>query len=286
MKTHLISTVRAWACVGTAALTLLGAARAFPPAPHHLIYGMVRGEMGDPLTMTNAQVILTTAAGLPMQTTLIPGLAPGENYHLVVPMDSGLTGDPYQPTALRPTVPFRMSVKLGTTTYLPIGMTASFAHLGEPAQSTRLDLTLGEDLDGDGLPDAWERAVMAAAGLNLGMRELHPGDDLDGDGLSNLDEYLAGTYAFDNQDAIKLAIVRPDGAAPYLEFLGIRGRTYLIQGSSDLHHWTTVGFRNRADGPEGTVRFYHYTTDVRVLQVEAVVPPGQPSMSFFKLFAQ
>ena len=30
--------------------------------------------------------------------------------------------------------------------------------LGKPSETTRLDLTLGEDSDGDGLPDAWERA--------------------------------------------------------------------------------------------------------------------------------
>ena len=51
---------------------------------------------------------------------------------------------------------FRLKVKIGSVTYLPIEMKLSKA-LGQAAQSTRLDLTLGEDSDNDGLPEAPER---------------------------------------------------------------------------------------------------------------------------------
>ncbi len=58
-------------------------------------------------------------------------------------MDAGLTPDNYRPTALRPSVSFRMKVLIGGVTYLPIEMRANYANLGKPAQSTRIDLTLG-----------------------------------------------------------------------------------------------------------------------------------------------
>jgi hypothetical protein len=45
-------------------------------------------------------------------------------------------------------------------------MKGDLSKLGEPGKRTHLDLTLGEDLDGDGIPDAWERALLAALGGN------------------------------------------------------------------------------------------------------------------------
>ncbi|RMG27956.1 MAG: hypothetical protein D6721_09415, partial [Gammaproteobacteria bacterium] len=44
------------------------------------------------------------------------------------------------------------------------------------------------DVDGDGLPDAWEYAHFGAGNLTVG-----PGDDSDGDGLDNATEYARGT---------------------------------------------------------------------------------------------
>ena len=275
----------AWAIVILVGLGVTSSL-AFPPAPHHLIYGMVRGEMGDPLTVTNAEVILVTSAGVQIKTTIIPNLAPGVNYRLTVPLDSGLTADPYKPTALRPTVPFRLSVKIGTTTYLPIEMAGNYKNLGQPAKETRLDLTLGEDSDGDGLPDAWERAIIAILGGNLTLADIGPGDDSDHDGMSNLNEYLAGTYAFDPADGYKLAIIGVSSGRPILEFTAIRGRTYSVQGSTDLQNWAPVPFRVPAEGPEASSRQAYQATDVRVLRIEAEPGANGQAASFFKLIVE
>lgn len=258
---------------------------AFPPAPHHLIYGLVRDEYGNPLTTVETEVILETASGVQIKTSLIPGLEPGVNYRLRVPMDSGITSDLYKATAMRPTVPFRIRVRIGRTVYLPIEMTGDYSKLGQPAQQTRLNLTLGEDSDGDGIPDAWERALLAQAGAGKGLSDIRPGDDTDHDGLSNLQEYLAGTYAFDNKDGFALKAVRVNGALPVLEFIAIRGRTYEIFGSSDLQDWTPVEFRIPSEGAVAAVRENYQAVDVRVIQAEVTAQAGE-SIRFFKLRVQ
>ncbi len=254
---------------------------AYPPAPHHIIYGSVRDEMGDPIVVTNAEVILETLAGVQLKTQVCPNLAPGINYRLQVPMDAGLTADAYRPTALRPTVPFRMKVLIGQVSYLPMQMSGGYTNLGQPAQTTHLDLTLGEDLDGDGLPDAWERMLMAALGGGLTLQDIRPGDDADGDGLSNLQEYLAGTYAFDPSDGFELNIVGHNGANAVLEFMAIRGHSYTLQGSADLRTWMPIQFHIPGDAPDAPGRDCYQATDVRVLRVEALPPEGLPAANLF-----
>lgn len=256
-------------------------ADAFPPAPHHTLFGTVRDEMGNPLTVTGAEVILETPTGTAIKATIVPGLGLGMNYKLAVPLDAGVTSDIYRPTAMRTAAPFKMRVRIGQTVYLPIEMSGEFSKLGQSAQSTRLDLTLGEDGNGNGLPDAWERALIAASGGKV--KEVRPGDDADGDGLSNLNEYLAGTYAFDNRDGFSLKVVEIKASAPTLEFMVIRGRTYTVFGSSDLGAWAPIPFRFAGDTAESPDRQTYQATDSRVVQVSVQPNANQPAMRFFKL---
>ena len=274
---------RAWA--GGFALLLAGLALptgwAFPPAPHHTLYGLVRDEQGEPLAGEDIVVILETATGVQLRTALQPGLEPGVNYRLRVPMDAGLTPDNYRPTALRPRVSFQMKVLIDGAVWLPIETRGNYAQLGQPARRTRLDLTLGEDRDGDGLPDAWERAIIAALGGQLGLADIRPGDDSDGDGLSNLEEYLAGTYAFDPQDGFRLDLIPAEAGPPRVEFLALRGRTYTLEGSADLKTWTPVAFRLPDDDAAGAPRSRYYSPDVRRLRLR-LAGPAAP-LRFFRL---
>src|SRR3954469_11309238 len=155
---------------------------AFPPAPHHVIYGMVRDELGNPIVAENAELIFETSAGVKLTTFIAYKGEPGQNYTLDVPMDSGITSDAYMPTAMSPTVPFKIRVRIAGVIYLPIEMTGNYAQLGQPGKKTRLNLTLGEDTDGDGLPDAWERNLIAALGLSKTLADITPSGDADGDG--------------------------------------------------------------------------------------------------------
>lgn len=252
---------------------------AFPPAPHHTLYGMVRNQFGDPLTAAHGDVILETPTGVQLRTAIASNLQPGVNYSLEVPMDSGTAADLYQPTALRPLFQYRLKVVIGSTVYLPIEMIGNFARIGKPGESTRVDLTLGEDTDGDGLPDAWERTLISIYGGTLSS--INPNDDTDGDGISNLDEYLAGTYAFDPADGFRLSLVGVNEGNSQLEFLAIRTRTYTIQGSVDLQQWTPVSFRILTNNTPGTLLSDYLATDVRTLRIE-VPPQAGITNHFFK----
>src|SRR5436190_1305705 len=174
------------ACTGM--LWLLAAtAHAYPPAPYHTFYGMVRNEWGDPIDVSGAKVFIMSTNGAGAQTPVAASAQPGINYRLTVPMDSAksLKAEPWWDGRQRQNQSFQLKAQIGATAYVPIEMVIS-RPLGQPAGTTRLDLTLGVDSDGDGLPDAWE----IASGLNPN----DPSDangDADGDGISNRDEYLA-----------------------------------------------------------------------------------------------
>jgi hypothetical protein len=254
-------------------------AEAYPPAPFHLFYGMVRDEYGTPINLTTAEVILETSSGVKIKTTVNPGIETAANYRLEVPMDAGLMAAPYQPTALRPLVPFRIKVRIAGVTYLPIEMVGDFANLGQPGQRTRLNLTLGEDSDGDGLPDAWERLI------NADISQVKPGGDA-GNGLTYLQTYYAGTYAVAPKDGFSLSIVDYNKGAPLLEFLAVTGRTYMLFGSGDLKTWKPLLFRIPADGTNAAIRGSFQTDAVKKVRLEVATEGSDQPLTYFRLMLE
>jgi len=266
-----------------AVLGVLGhQALAFPPLPHHTVYGLVRDEFGNPLISPGTELTLETLAGTAITTAVVPGLEAGVNYRIEVPVDAGLSSDLYRPTAMRPTAPFRIRVKIAGRTYVPLEMKANMALLGQPAQSSRVDLTLGEDTDGDGLPDGWERSGIAAGNLGLTLEGLKPGDRLNGNSLSVLQAYLAGTYAWDPKDGFRLDIVEFSAADPVLEFMALRGRSYTISASNDLLTWKPMKFRVQGGSSDAPVSF-HQTTQLQRVRVVAAGEASDPAPKFYKL---
>jgi hypothetical protein len=259
-----------------------GLCLAFPPAPPHVVYGTVRDEQGHPLPAGSAEVILQTSSGVVLRTTTLDGAEPGVNFALVIPMDAGVTADPYRPTALRPMVPFKLRVRIGQGIYLPMQMTGNFRTLGRPGARTRIDLTLGEDSDGDGLPDAWERILASQTGHGTDLSAVTPDGDLDGDGLSNLAEYLAGTYAFDPEDGLSLRLLRVEPEGSVAEFLSISGRTYEVESSSDFKTWTTTGFRV-GDAPVAP-RFRSTNTRIERIRIPLPAEGAEPA-AFYRVMA-
>jgi hypothetical protein len=111
-----------------------------------------------------------------------------------------------------------------------------------------LDLTLGEDLDNDGLPDAWEQWQLFQAGKLPGedgkwpLNLLNKDGDFDGDGQSNYMEYLAGTFAGDAAERFDVTIKSKAADSVRFEFFAITGKTYTLERTTDLKTWTTVPF--------------------------------------------
>ncbi len=245
---------------------------------------MVRDERGNPLNADKAIVFLELNGVVIAQAPVSTRLDLGVNYRLIIPLDAGVTADKYKPTALLPEVPFRLRVRIGNRNYLPIEMTGTSTLITKPGGMSHVDLTLGEDSDGDGLPDAWERALIAATGGKRTLADIRPEDDADGDGLSNLMEYLAGTYAFDPKDGFALAIRSIEGGRPLLEFKAIRGRSYAIHFTQDMETWTQIPFSLSTDGATVEPRAIYVSADVR--PVRAFVAPlaeGDTRPRFFRL---
>lgn len=257
---------------------------AFPPAPHHTFYGVVRNDHGTPLGAGAGTIILSSDSTEIARVPVDPSIGPGINYTLHVSMDAGTLAQLYTPTAMRPTMPFTIRVEMGATSYVPLEIDGKAWTIGQPGERTRLDLTLGVDSDRDGIPDAWERDIIDSD-PNDGYKTLadvKPGDDADNDGLTNLQEYLAGTYALDELDGVAVEVVNVTGGIAQLRFLAVTGRTYRLRSSTDNKTWRDQVFSVKSTGEDPIGRYR--AIDVRTLNV--YVPWANSRGGFFQLFAE
>jgi hypothetical protein len=149
-----------------------------------------------------------------------------------------------------------------------------------------MDLTLGEDANGDGLPDAWERALLATYGLPKNLSNLHPTDHLNGNSLNIEEQYITGVYAYDSRDGFTLKAIRANDNVARLEFMTVRGRTYTVYGSADCKAWAPVQFRLPAQGADAPLLPRYYALDIRIIQVDVPLPATPPATKFFKLMVQ
>jgi len=218
---------------------------AFPPAPPYTIFGNVRDQYGVLLPSKGAFVV--TYVGLKeMQRQEVMDV-PSANYNYQMRLRLDLTRPEtltYHPKALATGSIFNLAVVRGNRIYRPIEV-ASPPTVGAAADRRRLDLTLGVDLDGDGLPDAWEEAQLYQAGERPGVNgwelgKLDRDGDYDGDGTSNWNEYLAGTYALDATSILDLEIAEKLSDSVRLEFYSFYGKQYTVEASTDLQTWAGV----------------------------------------------
>ncbi len=267
--------------VGGLILALTTPAWAFPPAPNVTYFGVVRDEGGRPLDTGEGIVIVSGPGGEVTRSTTDSNRGIGVNYRVNLPMDGNTTGQLYQVSALRPTLPFSIKVQIRGVAYVPIQMAGRVWTTPKAGEIHRLDLTLGVDSDGDGLPDSWEWGLIEGdpTGKLKSLADVKPGDDLDNDGLNNLAEYQIGTYALDSASGLKLDIkeVTPSGLAR-LQFPIVAGRTYRLQSSTDLKTWADEPFSTTTTG---AVQPWLLANDITLIDV--YVPTNNRQLLTFKL---
>lgn len=223
---------------------LVGTANAYPPAPAHQIYGIVRNTSGRSLNAGEGTMILNSGSTEITRGPTDPLTLDGTNYRLNVPMDSGIFTGLYQPNALTQNLPFQIRVLINGISYVPIQMTGSIWNIGAPGGRTRIDLTLGVDSDGDGLPDEWEQLMIDSdyIGRLFSLADVTAGGDIDGDGLTNLQEFLLGTYPLDAADGLKLEIISIENGMAHMQFVCVSGRNYKVTATADLRTWSPTTF--------------------------------------------
>lgn len=259
--------------------------RAFPPAPHHVIHGIVRDEIGDPISLTSAQVYLEVTPGVQISCQVQNTALAGENYRLVVPMDAGVAAEAqsYKASALRPSTSYRLKVRIGNTSYVPIEMAGNLANLGKPGGDTMLNLTLGVDSDRDGLPDVWERALTQILGGSLSLAEITPQGDPYHEGISNYERFLLGSSGLEHRQALSLALTRHGVKGPVIEFFASTGKTYVLLGTTDLMNWAPVTFRVPAGSDSApSVQAFQAPADA-ITALEVILPNTAPTFMFYRM---
>jgi len=247
----------------TSVSCLLGAALfaappAVPKAPV-VTYGLVRDEYGSPLDAASAATVrllkASDASGrVYALSPVAAGAFPGMNYRLSLEIDSR---GPVRREAVTVGTQMRVEVQVdGVAQELtPVSTFAT------PAAGTaqRLDFSIAEDADGDGLPDAWEWWMMelnpryGEPGQPDTLEAFDPNADYDGDGMSNIREFYAGTDPFIATDLLKVTsfVKGADGALSALSFTSARGHRYQVLMAESLADpvWTPVA---TTDAPDGT----------------------------------
>lgn len=98
--------------------------------------------------------------------------------------------------------------------------------------------TQNPDVNGDGLPDAWQVQHFGS----VDNPNAAPNADPDHDGLTNMQEYLAGTDPTSAASSLNLSLASPSSSGSMLQFNAVAGKTYTVWYCTDLatHNWTKL----------------------------------------------
>lgn len=206
------------------------------PQPMCVYYGQALDGYGWPYT-TNAQVLLLHGTDEIAQHTVAGSISPGVNFALYVHLDSGTSSTDYSPRALRSgdLVSIVVRDQMGETSIIE---DLQVPPVGEPGELIMIDVTAGEDVDGDSLSDQWEQELVNwSFGALNSILDVHPWDDYDGDGQSNGDEYGAGTFAFLDYDKFFAEDYgRTTNGRFRITFLSVAGKLYGARYVTALNH--------------------------------------------------
>lgn len=266
-------------------LTAVSPLHAFPPAPYYTLYGTVRDQVGQTLTAEGAVLILLKGGEEIGRTPINSALQLDQNYELQIRIDHNRSGTTfYSDKAVAALGLFSLVVQMNGVLFYPIEVSGNLT-AGKGGERVRLDLNLGEDLDGDGLPDTWEQWQLYQAGYfpdangNWPINLITRNGDFDGDGSSNLVEYIAGTFAGDATEKFALEIKQKLPASVRFEFYGITGKSYTIERSVDAKTWVQIPF-SIATPAAGAISYT--ATGVGILSAYTT-PLADTTKEFFRL---
>ena len=220
--------------VGAGLALMIQSASAGLPQPMCIYYGQAHDSYGLPYR-TNAEVILVSGTTEIARHTIRGSLSPGVNFALYAHLDDGSSPIPYSQRALRSgdLVSVVVRDREGVRTILE---SQSVPPVGKPGELLLIEVTAGEDLDRDGLPDAWEWELIAWSwGALNSLADVRGEDDFDGDGMTNLQEYRAGTFAFLDYDYLFVEqLERTLNNRLRLTLLSVPGKVYNVEFTADL----------------------------------------------------
>ena len=234
-------------------------ATAFPPAPSYTLFGIVRDQVGQTLEVEGATLVLLKGTERMGRTPSTARSGMTRTTRLKIRIDANRPATQvYSEAAIASSGPFSLVVEMNGARFYPIEVAGTLT-AGEGGETVRLDLNLGEDADGDGLPDVWEQWQFYQAGHLSAMRTagisslIDRDGDFDGDGRSNWLEYLAGTFAGDRTDFFEAEVKEKTATNVRFEFFAITGKTYTIERRTDAGTWTPRSLLRRR-GPASVQR--------------------------------
>ena len=206
------------------------------PQPMFFFYGEARDTFGWPIrTAAGATVVARQGTNECGSVSIKGALYPGVNFVLPLYLQDANANVAYSSKAVRPGSTVQILLLQDGVTQELLGPTNGYV-VGDAARFSNLTLTAGTDLDHDGLPDAWERELIAYLDdpRYQTIWEIHPNADGDGDGVSNADEFAAGTFAFLRDDYFYIDNCRATGELFGLGFLSVPGKAYSVLESTNL----------------------------------------------------
>jgi hypothetical protein len=175
------------------------------------------------------------------------------------------------------------------------------AGFARTAFAVKSEATPPDDTDGDGLPDAWEMAMVGS--LAMGAQDDLDGDgldalaeyargthplevDTDGDGLTDAAEVAAGTSPVDAASFVRIKFVTGQRQDRAIAWPSVAGRRYTLWASSNLVHGYDICVASELDAeaplnvytdsvPRAASCFYR----VQVLTGTAAPAPNTPPVA-------
>lgn len=245
---------------------------AYPPAPGAQFYGTVRDSFGNEIIARNSWIIFKVGDAEIARAEIRGGFRPDENFRVMLPIDMGV-GELYNAQATVAGVSFTIEAQIAGVTYPVYGIRPRIASIPAPGEASRLDFTIGEDTDDDGIPDLWELWQLERHGILAGDERYSLdsiGDgDYDKDGLDDYREYLAGTFAFVFVETIPIEFKRFDADRWLLfEIIEAGGFSYQVEASSDLIAWDVIDVALDGEREQLVPSWDAAETSIRTVEVQ------------------